>query len=255
MNIENKTVIVTGGASGLGAAVARRMHKMGANIIIADINHENGNKIYSELADRTTFINVDITDTTSVQKLVRRTMDTYKSIHIIVNCAGSAWVSKTIGKTGPHDLDEFKSIINLNLVGTFDTIRLSAFEMQKNKPNEDGERGVIVNTASIAAFDGQMGQVAYSASKAGVVGMTLVISRDLARFGIRCCTIAPGVIETTLSRLMPQKTREKLLEETPFPKRFGDPCEFASLVQQIVENPFLNGETIRLDGAIRMPSK
>jgi NAD(P)-dependent dehydrogenase (short-subunit alcohol dehydrogenase family) len=255
MKIEGTTAFITGGASGLGAATAKRLHAMGANIVIADFNQANGESLCSELGERTAFALIDITNTQTVQAAIKMTMERFGAVHTLVNCAGSGWVSKVVGKEGPHDLDVFVKIINLNLVGTFDSVRLCAYEMQKNDPNEDGERGVIVNTASLAAFEGQMGQVAYAASKAGVAGMTLVIARDLARSGIRCCSIAPGTFETPLTAFMTPEIRESLAEQTPFPKRFGRPDEFASLVQQIVENSYLNGENIRLDGAIRMPPR
>ncbi len=255
MKIEGKTAFITGGASGLGEAVARRLYGMGANVMIADMNQANGEKVCSELGERAAFAMVDITNTETVQAAVKLTVKEFGAIHILVNCAGTGWVSKIVGKEGPHDLDIFIKIVNINLVGTFDAVRLAAFEMQSNEPNEDGERGVIINTASLAAFEGQMGQVAYAASKAGVVGMTLVVARDLARSGIRCCSIAPGTFETPLTGFMTPEIRETLTEQTPFPKRFGHPDEFASLVQQIAENSYLNGENIRLDAAIRMPPR
>jgi len=255
MKIEGATAIVTGGASGLGAATVRRLHALGANLVVADMNQQNGDAICSELGSRTVFSMMDITRTETVQAAVKLAIQKFGAIHILVNCAGSGWVQKIVGKNGPHDLDVFVKIIQLNLVGTFDAVRLAAFEMQNNQPDGLEERGVIINTASVAAFDGQMGQAAYAASKAGVVGLTLVIARDLARSGIRCCTIAPGTFETPLTDLMDPQVRDTLIENTPFPKRFGQPDEFALLVQQIVENSFLNGETIRLDGAIRMPPR
>ncbi|MFO8101090.1 MAG: 3-hydroxyacyl-CoA dehydrogenase [Dehalococcoidia bacterium] len=255
MKIEGKTALITGGASGLGAATARRLHGMGANVMIADMNQPNGEALCSELGAGSAFAMVDVTSTDTVLSAVKLTVEKFEAIHILVNCAGTGWVQKIVGKEGPHDLDVFIKIINLNLVGTFDAMRLAAFEMQNNEPNEDGERGVIVNTASVAAFDGQMGQAAYAASKSGVVGLTLVAARDLARSGIRCCSIAPGTFDTPLTGFMAPEAREALTEQTPFPRRFGHPDEFASLVQQIVENSFMNGETIRLDGAIRMPPR
>ncbi len=255
MEIQGKTALITGGASGLGEATARRLHRLGANVVIADMNRAKGEALCSQLRERAAFAETDVTRTETVQAAVELAVKQFGGIHILVNCAGTGWVSKTVGKEGPHDLNVFRKIVDLNLIGTFDAIRWAAFHMQNNQPNEDGERGVIINTASVAAFDGQMGQVAYAASKAGVVGMTLVIARDMARSGIRCCTIAPGTFDTPLTGFMSPQAREQLIEQTPFPKRFGKPDEFAMLVQQIVENPFLNGETIRLDGAIRMPPK
>ncbi len=255
MQIEGKTALITGGASGLGAATVRRLHRMGANVVIADMNQTNGEALCAELGGKAVFALVDVTNTDTVQAAVKLTVEKFGAVHILVNCAGSGWVQKIVDKTGPHDLGVFVKIINLNLVGTFDAVRLAAFEMQNNEPNEDNERGVIVNTASVAAFDGQMGQAAYAASKAGVAGLTLVAARDLARSGIRCCSIAPGTFDTPLTGFMAPEAREALTQQTPFPKRFGHPDEFASLVQQIVENSFMNGETIRLDGAIRMPPR
>lgn len=255
MKIEGKTALITGGASGLGEATVRRLHRLGASMVIADMNRVKGEALCAELGARAVFAETDVTRTETVQAAVERAVKQFGGVHILVNCAGTGWVSKTVGKEGPHDLGVFRKIVDLNLIGTFDVVRWAAFYMQNNQPNEDGERGVIINTASVAAFDGQMGQVAYAASKAGVVGMTLVIARDMARSGVRCCTIAPGTFDTPLTGFMAPQAREQLIEQTPFPKRFGKPDEFAMLVQQIVENPFLNGETIRLDGAIRMPPK
>lgn len=239
----------------MGEATVRRLHRLGANVVISDMNRARGDALCAELGGRVTFAETDVTKTEKVQAAVDLALKQFGAVHILVNCAGTGWVSKIVSKEGPHDLEVFKKIIDLNLTGTFDAVRWAAFRMQGNQPTEDGERGVIVNTASVAAFDGQMGQIAYAASKAGVVGMTLVIARDLARFGIRCCTIAPGTFETPLTGFMAPQVRDQLIEQTPFPKRFGKADEFAMLVQQIVENPFLNGETIRLDGAIRMPPK
>ncbi len=255
MDIKGKTAIVTGGASGLGAATAKKLHSMGANILVADMNRINGEKFCSELGDNVEFAEVNVTDTNQVSAAVDLCMEKFKAIHILVNCAGTGFIMKTVGKSGPHDLGVFKQIVDINLVGTFDFVRLAAFKMQDNDPNEDGERGVIVNCSSVAAFDGQMGQVAYSASKAGVVGMTLTIARDMARSGIRCCTITPGTFNTPLMAMAGDAIIDGLKELTPFPKRMGKPEEFAMLAQHIVENSFLNGEVIRLDGAIRMPPK
>jgi len=255
VKIEGKTALVTGGASGLGEATVKRLHAQGANIVIADMKKELGDAVCAALGSRVVCAEVDVTNTETVQSAVDLAMKEFGAIHILVNCAGTGWIQKTVGREGPHDLDVFVKIVNLNLVATFDAVRLSAFQMQNNDPDEDGERGVIINTASVAAFDGQMGQVAYAASKAGVVGMTLVIARDMARSGVRCCTIAPGTFETPLTSLMAPEAKEALGQQTPFPKRFGRPDEFAMMVQQITENSFMNGETIRLDGAIRMPMK
>lgn len=256
MEIRGKTAIITGGASGLGAATVKRLYRLGANTVIADINSHQAEELVRALNSKNVvFSKVDVTNTKQVQTVIERAVTTFKGVHILVNCAGTALGAKTVGKDGPHDLEIFKKIININLIGTFDFIRHSAFHMQKNSPNENGERGVIVNCSSIAAFDGQIGQVAYTASKAGVAGMTLAVARDLGPSGIRCCTIAPGAFDTPLMDMMPEPVKTQLKKVTPFPNRLGKSEEFAQLVQHIVENAFLNGEVIRLDGAIRMPPK
>jgi len=255
MDIEGKTAIVTGGASGLGAATAKRLHAAGANVVLADLNETKGPALAEEMGDRAFFARMDVTEETDVHGAVDLAMNTFKRVDILVNCAGTGWAMRTVGKNGPHDLNIFRKIIAINLIGTFDCIRWAAFHMQNNEPNADGERGVIVNTASVAAFDGQIGQAAYSASKAGVVGMTLTVARDLARMGVRCCTIAPGIFDTALTGFLPDSVRASLAAQTPFPHRLGKPEEFAMLAEQIVLNPMMNGETIRLDGAIRMSPK
>ncbi|MBM4463751.1 MAG: SDR family NAD(P)-dependent oxidoreductase [Chloroflexi bacterium] len=255
MNISGKTAYITGGASGLGEATIKRLHDAGANVMIADFNRENGEALCKALGARAGFAEVDVTKTETVKDGIDLALQKFGAIHILVNCAGSGWVGKTADKYGPHDLDAFKQIVNLNLIGTFDCLRWAAFHMQNNEPGEDGERGVIINTASVAAFEPQMGQVAYAASKAAVVGLTLAVARDLARSGIRCCTIAPGTFDTPLTALMPQEMKDGITQHIPFPKRFGRPVEFAMLVQHIVENSFFNGDTIRLDGAVRFPPK
>jgi NAD(P)-dependent dehydrogenase (short-subunit alcohol dehydrogenase family) len=255
MNISGKTAIVTGGASGLGAATVKRLHRAGASVVLADLNVVKGPALVEELKERVLFAHMDVTEEESVKAAIDLTMNTFKKIDILINCAGTGWAMRTVSKNGPHDLSIFKKIIAINLIGTFDCVRHAAFHMQNNEPNEDGERGVIVNTASVAAFDGQIGQAAYSASKAGVVGMTLTIARDLARSGIRCCTIAPGIFDTALTGFLSEQVRSSLAEQTPFPQRLGKADEFAMLAEQIVVNPMLNGETIRLDGAIRMAPK
>lgn len=253
MKIEGKTAVITGGASGLGAATAKMLHAMGANILIADINVVKGEELSAELGEKAAFANVDVTESAQVKAGINLAMEKFKAINILVNCAGTGFAMRTVGREEPHDLDVFKKIVNINLIGTFDTIRLAAFEMQKNEPeNTDGERGVIVNTASVAAFDGQIGQAAYAASKSGVAGMTLPIARDLTVIGVRVCTIAPGMFDTPLMAGLSEEAKASLISQIPFPKRLGKPSEFAMLVQQIVENPVLNGETIRLDNAIRM---
>jgi 3-hydroxyacyl-CoA dehydrogenase/3-hydroxy-2-methylbutyryl-CoA dehydrogenase len=252
MHISGKTALITGGASGLGEATVRRLHGLGANVCVMDLNQERGESLCQELGRRAAFALADVTVTDHVQAAIDLALDRFKSIHVVVNCAGLGGAMKVVGREGPYDLDQFQHIVKINLVGTFDVIRWSAFHMVNNERNEEGERGVIVNTSSTAAFDGQIGQAAYSASKAGVIGMTLPIARELARSGIRVCTIAPGIFDTPLLGALPEKVRASLGEQVPFPPRLGKPEEFAKLVQQIIENPMLNGETIRLDGALRM---
>jgi 3-hydroxyacyl-CoA dehydrogenase / 3-hydroxy-2-methylbutyryl-CoA dehydrogenase len=255
MEIKGRVGFVTGGASGLGAATVEMLHKNGGKVMIADLNENGAKALVEKLGDRAAFCTMDVTNTDQVQAGIAKAMETFGAIDILVNCAGTGWAMKTVGKTGPHDLNIFKKIIEINLFGTFDTLRLAAFHMQNNTPNNDNERGVIINTASVAAFEGQIGQVAYSASKAGVVGMTLTIARDLARNGIRACTIAPGLFDTPLLAALPQEAKDSLGKQVPFPDRLGKPSEFAKMVQAIIENPYLNGEVIRLDGAIRMAPK
>jgi NAD(P)-dependent dehydrogenase (short-subunit alcohol dehydrogenase family) len=255
MDVKGKTAFITGGASGLGEATTRRLRGAGANVVIADMNWDKGGNLCKELGTGTAFALVDVTNTETVKAGIDQALKEFGAIHVLVNCAGSGWASKTITREAPHDLDTFKKIVDLNLIGTFDCIRWAAFHMQSNQPNEEGERGVIVNTASIAAFEGQIGQVAYAASKSALVGMTMAVARDLARNGIRCCTIAPGVFETPLTGFMAPQMKEAIIEHVPFPKRLGRPAEFAMLVHQIVENTYFNGETIRLDAAVRLPPK
>ena len=255
MEIKGKTAIITGGASGLGEATVERLHGLGAKILIVDMNKDKGEALCKKLGGDIAFAHTNVTISEQVKAAIDMAMETFKKIDICVNCAGTGLPMKIVGRDGPHDLNAFITIIMINLVGTFDTARLAAFHMQNNEPNEDGERGVIINTASVAAFDGQIGQCAYSASKGGVVSMTLTIARDLARSGIRCCTIAPGLFDTPLMALMPEEQRIALGQQTPFPKRLGHAVEYAMMAQQIIENSYLNGETIRLDGAIRMAPK
>lgn len=255
MEIKNRVGIVTGGASGLGAATAEMLHSNGGYVMIADLEVERAKILAEKLGQGAAYCKMDVTDTKQVQAGINQTLDTFGAIHILVNCAGATCSMKTIGKDGPHDLNIFKKIIEINLVGTFDTLRLAAFHMQANEPNDDMERGVIVNTASVAAFDGQIGAVSYSASKAGVVGMTLPIARELARSGIRVCTIAPGLFDTPMMAFLPAKAKISCDKQMLFPPRPGKPSEYAQLVKSIIENVMLNGETIRLDGGIRLPPK
>ncbi|GAB2564574.1 3-hydroxyacyl-CoA dehydrogenase [Spirosoma areae] len=260
MNLTNATAIVTGGASGLGEATTRLLAANGVNVVILDLNDDRGNALANELGGTVRFHRTNVTDEGDVQAAINLAIETFGGLHINVNCAGMAEARKTLGKVdgmyGAHSLSAFQKVISVNLIGTFNVIRLAALAMEQNEPNRsDGERGVIINTASVAAYDGQMGQAAYSASKGGIVGMTLPIARDLARSGIRVMTIAPGLFETPLLAGLPEEARLSLGQQVPFPSRLGRPAEYAMLVKSIIENPMLNGEVIRLDGAIRMAPK
>lgn len=255
MEISGTTAFVTGGVSGLGEATTRLLHSLGANVVMMDLNEDRGRSLCHELGERVEFVKGDVTETQDVQRAIRTAVERFKAIHVAVNCAGIGTPAKVVGKEGPHDLCHFQRIMMVNLVGTFDVLRWAAYYMTSNEPNSEGERGVIVNTSSIAAFEGQIGQVAYSASKAGIVGLTLPAARELARFGIRVVTIAPGTFDTPLLGALPEQVRTSLGQQIPFPSRLGRPSEFAMLVRHIIENPMLNGETIRLDGALRMPPK
>ena len=253
MNIQGQAAIVTGGASGLGEATVRRLHEQGAVVTIADVNAEKGEALASELGIE--FVTCDVTDETQVEAAVATAAEADGGLRIAISCAGTGWAQKVAGSKGPHPLQPFEIILKINLIGTFNLIRFAAAKMIGTEPDDGAERGVIVNTASAAAFDGQVGQIAYSASKGGVVGMTLPAARDLSQYGIRVMTIAPGLFDTPLLAALPEEARTKLGEQVPFPPRLGRPEEFAQLVTQIVENSMLNGETIRLDGAIRMPPR
>ena len=255
MEISNKVALITGGASGLGLATAETLLDAGAKIMLLDLNEDNAKSAVEKLGSNASYVIANVTDESSVQSAVDKTVEVFGGLHVVVNCAGIGSASKTVGKNGAHPLDYFKTVVDINLNGTFNVLRLAAVAMADNEPNEDGECGVIINTASVAAFDGQIGQAAYSASKGGVVSMTLPIARDLARMGIRINTIAPGIFDTPLMGMAPDAVRNPLIEMTQFPKRLGIPSEYAALAKHMVENPFLNGETIRLDGAIRMQPK
>lgn len=259
MNLTNKTAIVSGGASGLGEATTRMLTANGANVVILDLNDSRGQALADELGVQVRFHRTNVTDEADVQEAINLAIETFGSLHININCAGVAEARKTVGKVdgvyGAHSLAAFQKVISINLIGTFNVIRLAALAMEANQPNEEGERGVIINTASVAAYDGQIGQAAYSASKGGIVGMTLPIARDLARSGIRVITIAPGLFETPLLASLPEEARLSLGQQVPFPSRLGRPSEYAMLAKSIIENPMLNGEVIRLDGAIRMAPK
>jgi NAD(P)-dependent dehydrogenase (short-subunit alcohol dehydrogenase family) len=253
MKIKGSVALVTGGASGLGEATARRFTDGGGRVAIVDRPQSDGEKVAKELGG--IFCAADVTSGEQVEEAVRQTVAKLGGIHVVVNCAGVGTAARTITKQGPAPLDLFKKTIEINLIGSFNVIRLAAARMAEQTPDAEGERGVIVNTASAAAFDGQIGQAAYSASKGGVVAMTLPIARDLAGLGIRCMTIAPGTFDTPMLAMLPEEARAALAKDVPFPKRLGRPAEFAALACHIVENQMLNGETIRLDGAIRMPPK
>lgn len=255
MELRGSAFIVTGGASGLGAATARMIASNGGRAVIADLDEDRGRALAGDLGAAARFVRTDVTDEASGKAAVAEALDAFGGVHGLVNCAGIVHGEKVVGKDGVHALASFARTIGINLIGTFNLIRLAADAMAKNAPNAGGERGVIVNTASVAAFDGQIGQAAYSASKAGVVGMTLPIARELARFGIRVTTIAPGIFETPMLASLAPDVQEALGRMVPFPARLGRPEEFASLVREIIENPMLNGEVIRLDGAIRMAPK
>lgn len=255
MDISNKVALITGGASGLGLATAKVLIDSGAKVMLLDLNEDNAKAASESLGSDSSYTIANVAEEQSILDAIAKTKEEFGSIHIVVNCAGIGSASKTVGKNGAHPLDYFKTVIDINLVGTFNVLRLAAEEMGNNEPEQDNECGVIINTASVAAFDGQIGQAAYSASKAGVAGMTLPIARDLARMGIRINTIAPGIFDTPMMAMAPDQVRLPLIEMTQFPKRLGLPEEYASLVKHIVENPFLNGETIRLDGGIRMQPK
>jgi NAD(P)-dependent dehydrogenase (short-subunit alcohol dehydrogenase family) len=252
MQASQRTFLVTGGASGLGAASARRLIAIGANVLIADLQAAAGETLANELGKQAAFVATDVTSEASAQSAIDAAVRGFGGLHGLVNCAGILGAARIVGREGPHDLALFQKVIQVNLVGTFNMLRLAAAAMSKNQPTDDGERGVIINTASVAAFDGQIGQAAYAASKGGIASLALPAARELARFGIRVVTIAPGVFETAMMGAAPPSVRQSLVSQAAFPQRFGRPDEYAQLVQQIVENPMLNGCTIRLDGAVRM---
>jgi NAD(P)-dependent dehydrogenase (short-subunit alcohol dehydrogenase family) len=249
MRIEGAAALVAGGASGLGAATARRLAAAGARVTIADVNEEAGSPLAAELGAG--FLRCDVTD----EEQVRAAVEAAGELRISVCCAGIGWAEKTAGRRGPHSFDPFATVIRVNLIGTFNVLRLAAAAMLANEPDGEGERGVCINTASIAAYDGQIGQLAYSASKGGIVGMTLPAARDLASSGVRVVTIAPGLFDTPLLAGLPEEARAALGEQVPHPHRLGRPEEYGALAAHIVENPMLNGEVIRLDGALRMPPR
>jgi NAD(P)-dependent dehydrogenase (short-subunit alcohol dehydrogenase family) len=255
MQIEGGVFLITGGASGLGAATARMVVTGGGRAVLADQDEAKGAALAAELGSNAHFVRTDVTDEASAQAAVAAAVERFGRLDVLVNCAGVAPAEKIVGKEGPHRLDSFARTIQINLIGTFNLMRLAAARMSANEPNAEGERGVIVNTASVAAFDGQIGQAAYAASKGGVVSLTLPAARELARWGIRVMAIAPGIMETPMLLGMPAEVQESLGKMVPFPPRMGRPAEYAALVRHIVENVYLNAEVIRLDGAIRMGAK
>ncbi len=255
MEIEGSIAVVTGGASGLGESTTRALVSAGARVAILDLPISAGEKVAAEIGSDVIFCPCDVTQPDQIEAAIAKTVQSFGAVRIGVNCAGIGWVQRTVTREGPHSLDAFTRVIQVNLIGTFNVTRLVADPMTRNEPNPQGERGVIINTASIAAFDGQIGQVAYAASKGGIVGMTLPMARDLASLGVRVVTIAPGLFDTPLFGALPEEARQALAANTPFPKRLGFSSEYAQLALQIIENPMLNGETIRIDGALRMPPK
>jgi len=255
MQIAGSSALVAGGASGLGEATVRHLHDAGASVVIADINDERGPSLAVELGARAQFVRTDVTDPATVQEAVEVAAGQPGGLRISVCCAGIGWGERVAGRRGPHELAPFEKVIAVNLVGTFNVMRLASAAMMVNEPLESGERGICINTASIAAYDGQIGQIAYSASKGGIVGMTLPAARDLAVVGVRVCTIAPGTFETPLLGELSEATRTALGDAVPFPSRLGQPEEYAALAGHMVENQMLNGEVVRLDGALRMPPR
>lgn len=255
MQVKECTALITGGASGLGEATARSLSGLGARVAICDVAVERGKKVAAELGANSIFVAADVTSDEESRAAVEKVVSAFGTIHVAVNCAGVADPGKVLSKKGPMSLSFFNRVLQINLVGTLNIIRLAIEQMVKNAPDGEGEKGVIINTASVAAFDGQIGQAAYSASKAGVVGMTLPIARECADYGIRVMTIAPGLFDTPMMAGLPESVRVQLAQTVPFPKRLGRPAEYAALVRHIIENPMLNGECIRLDGAVRMTAR
>jgi 3-hydroxyacyl-CoA dehydrogenase / 3-hydroxy-2-methylbutyryl-CoA dehydrogenase len=255
MDITGLTVLVTGGASGLGEACVRRFSGQGAQVAILDFDRDRGEAVAGELGDRVMFCRTDVSDMASVQAAVDAAAAAFDGVHVVINCAGVGTPAKVLSKRGPMDMAGFARTVTINLTGTMNVIVAAAEKMMANTGNADGEKGVVINTASVAAFDGQVGQAAYAASKAGVAGMTLPVAREFADYGIRVVTIAPGLFETPMLAGLPEKAKASLAQMAPFPKRLGHPEEYAMLAGQIIENPILNGETIRLDACIRMAAR
>ncbi len=255
MKVKGASALVAGGASGLGEATSRKLHAAGAGVVIADLNAEKGEALAAELGKRASFVEANVMEAEPVQAAVDAAAAAEGGLRVSVCCAGIGWAQRTAGKQGPHDLEIFHNVIKVNLIGTFNVLRLACAAMAGNEVDEGGERGICVNTASIAAFDGQIGQIAYAASKGGIVGMTLPAARDMAGRGVRVVTIAPGLFDTPLLAALPEEAREALGAGIPFPSRLGTPDEYADLALHVVDNTMLNGETIRLDGALRMPPR
>ena len=255
MNIQNKTFLITGGGSGLGAATAQAIVNAGGNVVLADVNATQGVAFAKQLGAKARFVKTDVTSESDVKAAIEAAKTSFGGLSGAVNCAGVGAPAKVLGKEGPHPLDVFQRIININLIGTFNVIRLTAAAMAEQQPDAGGERGVIINTSSVASYEGQIGQAAYSASKGGVNAMTLPIARELARSGIRVVTIAPGLFDTPMMAGLPEAARESLGQQVPFPSRLGRPDEYAALAKHIIENTMLNGSVLRLDGAIRMAPK
>ena len=255
MEIQSRTFFVTGGGSGLGAATARLIAADSGNVMIADVNGEAGERLAGEIGEKARFRRTDVTDEASVQAAVEAALDAFGGLHGLVNCAGVGPAQKVLGREGPHSLQDFRKTVEINLTGTFNAMRLAAAVMAENQPDGGSERGVIVNTASVAAFDGQIGQPAYAASKGGVVALTLPAAREFAPLGIRVMAIAPGIFETPMLAALPEPARDSLGKQVPFPARLRRPEEYAALARHIIQNQMLNGEVIRLDGAIRMAPK
>jgi 3-hydroxyacyl-CoA dehydrogenase / 3-hydroxy-2-methylbutyryl-CoA dehydrogenase len=255
MNLQGIGAFVSGGASGLGEATTRLLVERGARVAVADVNDEKAEALESELGDSVVALHCDVTSEDEVTEAVSNAVEALGGLRLAVGCAGVGWAEKTVSKRGAHQLQPFETVVRVNLIGMFNVLRLTAAAMNDNEPDEEGERGAVVMTASIAAYDGQIGQISYSASKAGIAGMTLPAARDLSSRGIRVNTIAPGLFDTPLLAALPEESRQALGAGIPFPQRLGRPAEYAQLAVSIAENPMLNGETIRLDGALRMPPK
>jgi 3-hydroxyacyl-CoA dehydrogenase / 3-hydroxy-2-methylbutyryl-CoA dehydrogenase len=253
MKLQGAGTLVAGGASGLGAQTARALARQGAKVAVVDTNSDSAEALTDELGPDSAAFVADVTDEAQVQAAVSQATERFGSLSVVVSCAGVGWAERLVSRRGPASLQPFETVVRVNLIGTFNVLRLSAAQMAHNEPAEDGERGVVVMTASVAAYDGQIGQTAYSASKGGVVSLTLPAARDMARHGVRVCTIAPGIFDTPLLAALPEEQRQALGDQVPFPQRLGQPAEYANLALHIAQNPMLNGEVIRLDGALRMP--